>query len=521
MKTVMLVDDERPARELLKMAIDWEKAGFQILFEARNGKQAFEYYCKHPTDLIITDIQMPVMDGLELLKQIKAVNPQQKIVILSCHESFTYARQALKYGAMDYLIKDALTEDTLFHLLENIHVQDSEKKRLQIQPPADILHRILSGREEAKKTAFEQFDLFLKKGFDFFCCICRLESFSGLLSEWNAITKELAKSLEETDGGSIYVCQQQYLIILCYLQHQNSKMNMFNSRFQSLRIIRQNLELLTGCSVSMGVSSQSRTGSNLYSLIEQAYQALETKVFQGTGKTLYFNPQYNRGQQFQIDNLNSQLQRIRNSVEALDEAALQKALSGIYNKNLAGVVHYNYLNYVNAILIDILMESCKKRSIPYKEVFESEVLDFDVFDKMNSAENIYHWFLNHFFKLFHCFEIDAAAYSPRVNKIMDYIQKNYQTDISLETIASTFWIHKVYLAKIFKQETGKSVNEYIRQIRIEKAKELLIKENIRISEIVTATGFNSPQSFYTIFKKHVGMSPGEYRELSSQKSTAP
>ena len=82
----------------------------------------------------------------------------------------------------------------------------------------------------------------------------------------------------------------------------------------------------------------------------------------------------------------------------------------------------------------------------------------------------------------------------------------------LETIADTFWIHKVYLAKTFKQETGKSVNEYIRSVRIEKAKELLLSDHIRINDIVVACGFNNTQTFYTLFKKYVGMKPGEYRE---------
>ena len=86
MKTVMLVDDERPARELLKMLIDWKKAGFEILWEARNGKQALEQYLEKRPDLIITDVQMPVMDGLELLKNVKELCPSQPVIILSCHE---------------------------------------------------------------------------------------------------------------------------------------------------------------------------------------------------------------------------------------------------------------------------------------------------------------------------------------------------------------------------------------------------------------------------------------------------
>ena len=165
------------------------------------------------------------------------------------------------------------------------------------------------------------------------------------------------------------------------------------------------------------------------------------------------------------------------------------------------------------------MENCQKRNISYKTVFENEVLSLDVFDKMNTPDSLLQWFQNCFSKLINASEMENTSYSTRIRNILQYIQNNFQQDISLETVADTFWIHKVYLAKIFKQETGKSVNEYIRNVRIEKAKELLLKEHIKINEIVTATGFNNPQSFYTIFKKYVGMAPGEYREkmLNSRK----
>lgn len=287
-------------------------------------------------------------------------------------------------------------------------------------------------------------------------------------------------------------------------------MEIYNSRFHNLRLIRKKLELLTGCTISIGVSNQSDQPDRLYQLIEESYQALKSKVFQGIGKNLYFDSQYNRSQTLQIDTLNSQFQQIR-SMDKQDESAITKNLEQIYRKDLDGIMHYHYLNYVNAVLVDILMENCQKHKVSYETVFGSDALTFDVFDKMTSPDTVLHWFKDCFFRLFQASSTEENSYSARIRNIINYIQSNFQHDISLETIADTFWLHKVYLAKIFKQETGKSVNEYIRSIRIEKAKELLLKDHIKISEIVTATGFNNPQSFYTLFKKYVGKTPTEYR----------
>lgn len=516
MRTVMLVDDERPARELLKILIDWNKAGFEILWEARNGKQALEQYTEKRPDLIITDIQMPVMDGLELLKNIKRICPSQKIVILSCHENFSYAKQALKYGVMDYLIKDALTDEVLYNLLKQVKEEDiAEASPSQPSPvDSDILSGLLSGDAAQKEQAVHSLDAFIRKGMDYFCCACKLESFTGLPAEWQFLAAEVQRCLNELDGGDVCLYRSHCLMVLCIMKHHNSKMDAFNNRFLNLRHIRQKLQFLTGCSVSIGVSSQSGVPEQLERLCSEALQALDSKVFQGTGKTLYYVPQYNKNQQFQINTLNQQFQNIRTAVENSDEALLRKELLQVYNKGFYGITHYNYLNYVNAILLDILMDTCRKRNIPYEIVFETEDLALDVFDKMNTVDNIYQWFHDRFFRLFRATSTDSASYSPRVRKITEYIRNNFQQDISLESIADTFWIHKVYLAKLFKQETGTSVNEYIRSLRIEKAKELLLKDNIRINEIVTATGFNNPQSFYTLFKKYVGMKPGEYREYA-------
>lgn len=514
MKTVMLVDDERPARELIKLLIDWNRAGFKILWEARNGRQALEQYAQEAPDLIITDVQMPVMDGLELLKRIKEQNPAQRIVILSCHENFSYAQKALKYGVMDYLIKDALTDEMLYGLLEQILQEDAPD---QEEPAKDwaspeILTAFFSRHGDGPAQASRLLSPLLEKDRDYFCCACKPEGFSGLQSEWTLLIEELFCLLNEQEGGDVFLCRQQCLMVLCLTEHHTSKMNAFNSRFQILRRIRGKLSQLTGCSISMGISSQSSASGQLSQLTEEAFSALESKVFLGTGKTLYYNPQYNRSQRFQIDTLNNQLQNIRNAVEGLDEAVVQKELSHIYSKGLSGIVHYHYLSYVNAILIDMLMDACRKRKIPYDLIFGSEMLDLDVFDRMDTADHMHQWFVDCFFRLFRASVTGNPSYSPRIRKILDYIHENFQQDISLETVADTFWIHKVYLAKIFKQETGKSVNEYIRSFRLDKAKELLLRENIKISEVVTATGFNNPQSFYTLFKKYVGMKPGEYRD---------
>lgn len=514
MKTVMLVDDERPARELLKLMIDWNNAGFEILCEARNGKQALEMYAEKKPDLIITDVQMPVMDGLEFLEHVKELCPSQNVVILSCHENFSYARRALKAGVLDYLLKDALTEEILYNLLKGLVTSDSTASSAKLSSSVSplILRKSLSNNPTEQQEGIHRLDAFTSGGNEFFCCTCCLENFTGTPFEWSSLSDELQNMLNRSGECEVVVYREHYLLVLFLMKHQSSQMEVYNNRFQNLRLIRKQLEILTGCTVSIGVSTQSRHPNALNQLINESFEALKSKVFQGTGKNLYYNTQYNRNQSLQFDTLNSQFRQIRSSVEKPDEEALIKNLEQIYGKALDGITHYHYLNYVNALLVDLLMERCQKLSIAYETVFKSDALSFDVFEKMNTPDALLQWFRDCFLRLFRASGMENPQYSSRIRSILQYIQNNFHHDISLETIADTFWLHKVYLAKIFKQETGKSVNEYIRNLRIEKAKEMLMDNRIKISEIVTATGFNNPQSFYTIFRKYVGMKPGEYRD---------
>ncbi|MCI8994702.1 MAG: response regulator [Lachnospiraceae bacterium] len=113
MYKVMIVDDEYPARNMLDLLINWEENGFEMAAKAENGKQALEIYEKLRPELLITDIQMPVMDGISLIREIRKENPKQCVLVLSCHESFDYAQQAIRLGVRDYLIKDMLTTEQL------------------------------------------------------------------------------------------------------------------------------------------------------------------------------------------------------------------------------------------------------------------------------------------------------------------------------------------------------------------------------------------------------------------------
>ena len=120
MKRVLIVDDDFLVRTYLKQMIDWEKQGFYIVGDAKNGRAALEILQRDGADILIADVSMPIMDGIELTRNVKKIAPRAHILILSCHDDFVYVKEAMKLGIDDYLLKNDLSEETLLDALNKI-----------------------------------------------------------------------------------------------------------------------------------------------------------------------------------------------------------------------------------------------------------------------------------------------------------------------------------------------------------------------------------------------------------------
>lgn len=534
MKTVMIVDDELPSRQLLMMACDWNALGYKILCEARNGKEALELYDIHKPDLVFTDIQMPVMDGLELIKAIRVRNSQQKIIILSCHEDFAYAKQALKLGVLDYLIKDALTEDVLFNMLSSMSEQpgdpgskssggpnggSSENPEYGSSSPQNIrvMDNLLYHMMQDKITPAQVAELMekpLSTDGEFFCVAVKPEWSAGKMPQQTSLICEKIRTvLRAAEGGDVCQTSNNTFFALAFLSASYSKMMLFNKRYSLIQLIRNSLEEILDCPLTIGSSNCSKSPFAVRQMIEEAQQALDSRMFYGKGKTLYYQNEHSRTHAVQIEVLNLRIEKIKAAIGNLNTEQLGQEISTLYEKDIRGIMQYNYVQYINSLLLGHLTMRCSSENIGYDIVFDCGRISIDELERLETVQEMCDWFIERFSRLLN--EIrkrTSKDRSPRQHRILLYIQENYTFDINLDTIADHFGLHKVYLAKTFKDEFGESINEYIRKLRIEKAKELLCNEEVHVSDIVDVVGFNNPQSFYTIFKRFVGMSPGEYRE---------
>lgn len=217
------------------------------------------------------------------------------------------------------------------------------------------------------------------------------------------------------------------------------------------------------------------------------------------------------GQGMQIELLNHRLESIRSNFEAKNYRKVEEDIDFIYQKDLPGMMQCHYLHHMNTLLLGLFTFICFNHHIPYIQVFGSETISIRNIEQQETVAGIHDWYVEKFNRII-CLIDESVTYSVRVKKTIAIMERHYQSDISMEEIAEELGLHKVSLGRIFKDETGKSLNTYLNQIRVDKAKTMLKDPEFRINDIIYQTGFNNPQSFYYIFKQMTGMTPKEYRE---------
>ncbi len=515
MQKILIVDDELPARELLKMSIDWKRAGCELAAEAKNGREAFRLYEQLRPDVIITDIQMPIMDGIELIRLIKEQNPEQKFIILSCHESFQYAKMAMQLGVSDYLIKDSYTETELYSLLQSISDDKKQKRQNQLdeyvinknKALGDLLGNIIINKRqedllELEKQWFSQY-------YNYCFLIAKLEDKSRELPD-SLDRKAILKKLNAKDEGLAFFLDIKRVAVLFRYRNSHSYLNNFNLRFEAIRDYRADLENDFGLRVSIGVSQSFQSAGQLMDKYEEAVSALEYCAFVGRGKIVYYEGIKSKSQVNMIERMNENFRTIQEAFDAGKLPEVEGLVETIYEKDLQGMMQCHYLHYVNSLFFGYITYLISRYDIPFELLYQEETVSLDVLNNMETCRDMRIWVIDKLKRITSYLE-ERTGFSSKVKQAIAYMNDHYREDIAVEDIANNVAVHKVYLSRIFKEEVGKNLYTYLNEVRVNKAKELLDKGELRISDIVYETGFNSAQSFYYTFKQMTGVSPKEYK----------
>lgn len=535
MHSVFIVDDEIIVREGIREKIAWDETPFSLAGEAGDGEIALSMIQDIKPDILITDIKMPFMDGLELSRLVKKIQPWIKIIILSGHDEFEYAKKAISIGVEEYILKPFSSEDLLASLTKVAHKIDMEKaqlddikylkKQLESNITADrekFLTRLVLGNISAEEVMQYSSDLRLDiTGRYYSVCICGIrttaENFSELYKMKSRLM-DLASSFDNVIGFSFSL--EKFIFIL-----RSTVVNTIEEDLYSLAeaVLHQTSDNPT-CTVAIAFGSMVDRISGIKLSYSVAEKLLESRVMI-LKKNCILNSEDSEIRDTDAEKDPQHTISLSGSdpiVDRLRYAAVSDIDSIIAEFiSLLGENEEQFDIMASYLVVDIIMAISTIISENGSSIKEQmpEIVKREFVTKAVSSKGVFIHEMHRIIENVIRFRDSKihSRYSDAILRAKKYIGDNYANpDICLHSVAEEIAFSPNHFSAVFSQECGMTFIEYLTKIRVNQAKKLLRTTKMLSSDICYKTGFNDPHYFSFIFKKTTGISPREYRISTDQ-----
>lgn len=509
---VLVADDELLVRIGLRTTIEWEENGFTIVGEAKNGKEAIELFDKFDADILITDIRMPVMDGLEVIKTIKEKKRDLKSIILTHYDDFSYAQKAINLGASEFILKNNLSSDNLLLVLKKLSEELTPEKTNHIKSmtETDYLYYAL---EKAILTNISKIDYegliridtdgrFYSNYFVAYGKICYSDDLEPDLNN-NEFFKNLSNIFVSTEN-----VKQAMMMIeghLVYLYNIGFKTeNYQKEQTEIVNILKRNIKQFFDLDMFFGISTVGDTPLEIPRLVIEGKKACESCFF-SEDKVIHYD---GRIEKIADENIKIKPDLIRKYINQSDLASLYAYIDERFDKiyvtyNKMGVrkLFIDFISLAQIIYQEKHAEDEVVNDAKFRYIYFDKLVDFKAIREY--VKGVYHFISE---------KNEDKSYSYYITKSIEYIKENYERNITLEEVAEYSQISKSYLSLLFKQETGINFSAFLTGYRVDKCKEYLRESHYKIYEIAERVGFDNPYYFSKVFKEKVGISCKEYQK---------
>lgn len=511
----IIVEDEMFVRMGIRISVDWEKLGIEVIGELENGQQAWEAYEELHPDLILTDLKMPMMTGMELIRRIREKDERTRIIILSCLEEFDLVREAISLGVTDYILKLTMTREDMVKVVQKavteLKAMDASAHASAQNPQEqvenillDIFHyndSVQRGKLEHMELPFSFRNMMLAaleiRGMDAIRDQLH-DKYGGVVSfTIRNMLEELVGRymrgavIQETEKRFFILASQEEAEVLSTAEYRFDEMlqNVIHtmSVYFSIRVCPVTSRLYSGI-------------EHLSGMYHECEYGLEMRKFYPEGSILHYGEILRENVQ---ERAHSALVDFAENLE--DHPVSRQYLERKIPELLAGSSYEQYtacfLNMARSELGDqVLSEEQKQKRL---DRFAKSC------ETVGTLEELFAQYRK-FLETLSTRREEGTYVSRPVARAVEFIHQNYRKDISLEAIAGYAEMSPNYVCSLFKKEIGMNLTRYLMEYRIGKAKQLLISTNMRSYEIAAATGFRNDSYFSRSFKKYTGYSPSEY-----------
>lgn len=531
MLKVFLVEDEFVVREGIKKNVNWEAHGYEFCGEASDGELAFPMIQKLKPDIVITDIRMPFMDGLELSRLIKKEMPWVEIIILTGHQEFEYAKEGIKLGVAQYLSKPISGEELLREVGEVAVRIEEKRKELEIKEKykKEMEENLLKEQKElfqylvtGSKSVTELLELGEKLGMDlsamwYSIVLMKTQSMNHAQDEYSNSIIEIEGRWKKLDDKMQVLTFDRNLEGKAILFRADSEEELEQIQMDYLNQMKEILDEYEHVRYFGGIGVPVNRLRELSISFERASHAFAHRYLIGDSRILSSADMeqscYQEQDEFHINDVNTkQIDRnkIKEFLKLGDKGEVIYFVDEFFKALGAGAMKSNiFRQYITMDAYFCVVDFVEGLQLQREEIEAPDVMS----GALQSQESAIQYVIRIMTKAVELREKTASnRYGDIVDEVMSYIEKNYaEEELSLNLLASHVNFSPNHLSMIFSQQTGQTFIKYLTDFRMNKAKELLRCTNKRSSGIAMEVGYKDSHYFSYLFKKTQGMTPTQYR----------
>lgn len=509
---VLIVDDEKTTRQGLLNHIEWKKFDITQIREAQDGTDALELCKTYVPDIMISDIRMPIMNGIELCTKIRQLYPECKIIFLSGYSDKEYLKSAIHLGVIHYVEKpiDLLEMEEAIEKAVRLHQLDRERNQGQVpvevvkqQLIATLIHK--SNEVNAIREKLKQLNLLFKDGRDMNVVVIKVAADAGSLKDMKqALTNSLEDYFQEQGILADVKDSRHTVMILCASEGG------LNGSLQSWinRLAEDNAQLFGQLFISVGMEVTQI--DKIYESYQSAVISLQSHFIKGYGSSIFYGEEMT-GQSIGADAIVGEFKEI---LVEMDMERIRQFSSQLFMK-----IRFSKSAFANDIkntcfqlCLELYREAERQVSYQRDETEKDEPYLWEEIFQIETLNALKSFFDMEIEKIANAVDSNQG-FSKAVLRVRKIIEGHYmEADLSTKSLAEQVFLTTTYLSGLFSKETGMTISEYITRVRIEQSMVLIKDNQMKLAEIAQKIGYSDANYYTKAFKKVTGRTPSDYRE---------
>ena len=542
MFTILIVDDNTADREGIKNWIDWEELEVQVVGLAVNGMDGYKKAMEVRPDFILTDVAMPVMDGIKMTRKIKEELPDTKFIFMSCFDEFDFVKNAMNLEVAAYILKpveldeitDAVQKIKKMREHEILKAQFEEETKNKLSESMPLLQeqflKDLMHQKVDRDTNFLDKVKYLGIPYNqcFTIVMMQVDNFEIVFADkpveqryvvMHGIRQCIRESLLISGKGYIVTNHYNSLVVVLFIDvetvgdqiaWEGALEHIIEKTSECRESINQKLQVC----VTIGIGDISDNLEDMPMIFQQAGAAIKSKFF-SEGNRIIMASEVKPAKsilQYNFDDLKKEIRMFLEDEEPSEDVSF---ILQYFDSNKW--CSQNEVKSLCFTIVTIVQTELIERNESFKNIFGDELIVWDKLTKFETIIDLKQWMKNILQSVKeHLASRESVRYNKIIEDIKSIINNKYAEIESIEQITSDLYISAGHASYIFKQQTGKTIFDYLVMKRMEAAKHLLSDPYYKIYEVSEKVGYKSKSYFASAFKEYTGLTPKQYRDKCSQ-----